>query len=180
MSADVIVQKYSQALFEAAEESKTTAVVASELEQIVKVFSQEESVSFFDSPFNTVDNKIMVAKSALEGKCSPQTFNFVITVVEKERVAFLSQINQAFQTLVRAQGGETEGTLFVAGEASEGFKAQVEAKLSQSLNKKVKLKVEKDPSLLSGYKVTVGGWTMDDSAQFHLNKIKEDISKRGI
>jgi F0F1-type ATP synthase delta subunit len=52
--------------------------------------------------------------------------------------------------------------------------------LSQTLNKKVKLSVQKDASLLSGYKVTVGGWTLDDSAQFHLNKIKEDISKRGI
>lgn len=180
MSADAIVQKYSRALFEAAEASKTTPVVAAELEQIAKVFSQEESVSFFGSPFNSVDNKIMVAKSALEGKCSPETFNFVIAVVEKDRVAFLASINDAFQALVRSLGGETEGTLFVAGEASENFKSQVEAKLSQSLNKKVKLKVEKDPSLLSGYKVTVGGWTMDDSAQFHLNKIKEDISKRGI
>jgi F-type H+-transporting ATPase subunit delta len=180
MSADAIVQKYSQALFEATEASKATLIVASELEQLTKIFSQEDSVAFFDSPFNTVDNKIMVAKSSLEGKCSPETFNFIITVVEKERVAFLSQINENYQALVRSLGGETEGTLFVAGEIAEGFKAQVESKLSQSLNKKVKLKVEKDPSLLSGYKVTVGGWTMDDSAQFHLNKIKEDISKRGI
>ncbi|MEQ1722137.1 MAG: ATP synthase F1 subunit delta [Pseudobdellovibrio sp.] len=180
MSADAIVQKYSQALFEATEASKATLTVASELEQLTKIFSQEDSVAFFDSPFNAVDNKIMVAKSSLEGKCSPETFNFIITVVEKERVAFLSQINDNYQALVRSLSGETEGTLFVAGEIAEGFKAQVESKLSQSLNKKVKLKVEKDPSLLSGYKVTVGDWTMDDSAQFHLNKIKEDISKRGI
>ena len=47
-------------------------------------------------------------------------------------------------------------------------------------SKKVKLTVKKDSSLLSGYKVTVGSWTLDDSAQFHLNKIKEDISKIGI
>jgi ATP synthase F1 delta subunit len=180
MSADAIVQKYSQALFEATELSKTTSAVALELEQLTKIFSQEGLIAFFDSPFNSTDNKIMVAKSALEGKCSPETFNFIITVVEKERVALLSRINEKYQVLVRSLGGETEGTLFVSGDIADGFRAQVESRLSQSLNKKVKLKVEKDPSLLSGYKVTVGGWTMDDSAQFHLNKIKEDISKRGI
>jgi ATP synthase F1 delta subunit len=180
MSVNAIVQKYSQALFEATQTSKTTLIVAPELAQLTNIFSQEDSVSFFDSPFNTRDNKVMVAKSALEGKCSAESFNFIITVVEKERIALLSQINDAYQALVRSLGGETEGTLFVSGEIAEDFKVQVENKLSQSLNKKVKLKVEKDPSLLSGYKVTVGGWTMDDSAQFHLNKIKEDILKRGI
>ena len=180
MSADVVVQKYSQALFEAAQMNKKTDAIAAELAQLTPIFAQADSVSFFNSPFNNNDTKVMVAKSSLEGKCSPETFNFIITLVEKERVALLAQINEAFQTTVRAQGGETEGVLYVAGEVTEAFKTQVETKLSQSLKKTVKLKVEKDASLLSGYKVTVGGWTMDDSAQFHLNKIKEDISKRGL
>lgn len=180
MSADTIVQKYSQALFATTEANKKTDVVASELNALVKTFTQEDSVGFFSSPFNSVDNKVMVAKSALEGKCAPETFNFLITVVEKERVALLSEINEAYQALARAKGGETEGTLYVAADVSDSFKAAVEAKLSQSFNKKVKLTVKKDSSLLSGYKVQLGGWTMDDSAQFHLNKIKEDISKRGI
>ncbi len=180
MSADILVQKYSQALFAATEENNKTELVAKELEQVTKIFSQQNSKVFFESPFNSTDTKTMVAKSALEGKCSPETFNFIITVVEKERISFLELINEAFQALLRAKGGETEGVLYIANEATEGFRAEVEARLSKTLNKKVKLKIEKDPSLISGYKVTVGGWTMDDSAQFHLNKIKEDISKRGI
>lgn len=180
MSADTIIQKYSQALFGATETNKTTDAVAAELAQLAPIFSQADAKVFFDSPFNTVDTKVMVAKATLEGKCSPETFNFMITIVEKERVSYLAQINESFQALVRAKGGETEGVLFVAGEANESFKAQVEAKVSQVLNKKVKLNIQKDPSLLSGFKVQLGGWTMDDSAQFHLNKIKEDISKRGI
>lgn len=180
MSADALVQKYSRALFEATEASKNTEIIAGELDQLTAIFSSDESRIFFDSPFNSTDTKIMVAKSALEGKCSAETFNFMVTLVEKERVSFLSLINEALQSLVRAKSGETEGVLYVASEATEGFRAQVEAGLSKSLNKKVRLTVEKDPQLLSGYKVTVGGWTMDDSAQYHLNKIKEDISKRGI
>lgn len=180
MSANLIVQKYSQSLFEATEENKKTETVAVELNQVVELFVQSETQSFFNSPFNTNDNKIMVAKSALEGKCSPELFNFMITLVKNDRVAFVAPINEAYQTLVRAKTGETEGVLYSASDISDQFKSQVEVKLSQTLNKKVKLTVQKDTSLLSGYKVTVGGWTLDDSAQFHLNKIKENISKRGI
>lgn len=180
MSAENVVLKYAQALFETTEASAKTQAIADELAAVAKIFSEKTALEFFTSPFNSADVKQMVAKSALEGKCSPETFNFVATVVQKERVGLLEQINEKYQTLVRAKGGETEGVLYVAGDTSAEFKAQVEAKLSAALNKKVTLKVEKNPALLSGYKVSVGGWTMDDSAQFHLNKIKEETSKRGI
>lgn len=177
MSADAIAKKYSQALFEIAEASKKTATTAFELEQVVKIFSQPSFSTFFASPFNSVETKVMVAKAALEGNCSVEIFNFLVTVVAKERLSFLSLINEVFQGLVRAKGGETEGVLYVPNEISPEFKAQVESKLSAALNKKVKLQVEKDPALLSGYKASIGGWTIDDSAQFHLNKIKEDVLK---
>lgn len=180
MSADTLVKKYSRSLFEATESSRNTEVIAGELQELTKAFSQNDVILFFKSPFNTVDTKVMVAKSTLEGKCSAETFNFMVLLVENERVGLLAQINNEYQALLRSKGGETEGTLFVASAISENFKTQVEAGVSKSLNKKVKLKIETDPSLISGYKVTVGGWTMDDSAQHHLTKIKEDILKRGI
>lgn len=180
MSADSIIQKYSLSLFEACEENKKTEAVASELTQAVGLFVQPDVSLFFTSPFNASDNKIMVAKSALEGKCSPEVFNFIIMLVKNDRMAFLSDINEAFQTLVRAKSGETEGVLTVASDVSEQFKVQVEAQISKQLSKKVKLTVKKDPTLLSGYKISVAGWVFDDSAQFHISKIKEEISKRGI
>ena len=180
MSADAIIQKYAQSLFEACETLKATDVLAPQLESVSQIFAQTEAQTFFNSPFNSPDNKVMVAKSALEGKCAPELFNFLITLVRNDRVAFVAQINETFQGLVRSKSGETEGVLYVAQPVADTFKAQVEAKLSQTLNKKVKLSVQPDASLISGYKVTVGGWTLDDSAQYHLNKIKDEISKRGI
>jgi len=180
MSADAIVKTYSSSLFAAAEENKNTDQMAAELLQITKIFIQPDVMAFFSSPFNANDNKVMVAKSALEGKCSPETFNFIILLVQNERIAFLNEIGESFQALVRAKTGETEGVLSVASEVSDQFKTQVEERLSKQLNKKVKLTVQKDPTLLSGYKISVAGWVFDDSAQLHLNKIKEEILKRGI
>lgn len=180
MSADQVVQKYSQALFDACVVNKNVDAVASELAQVTKLFCQTDAQSFFNSPFNSVDNKVMVAKSALEGKCAPEVFNFIVTVVEKNRMMLLQQMSEAMSALVRASGGQTEGVLYSASDVAPAFVSEVEAKVGAVLNKKVKLKSQKDASLLAGYKISVGGWTMDDSAQFHLNKIKEDISKRGI
>lgn len=178
MSADLLRKKYSQALFEVAEASGSAGQISHELQQISKVFSQDENINFFSSPHNTIDTKLALAKSALEGRCSKEVFNFISLVVENERVAQLAGICDAYQALVRTKSGETEGVLSVPGEVSGGFRERVEEELSRSLNKKVRLKIEKDASLISGYRATVGGWTVDDSAQFHLNKIKENISQR--
>ena len=127
MSADALVKKYSRSLFEATESSKNTETIAREMQEITTIFSQEDVKTFFKSPFNTVDTKVMVAKSTLEGKCSAETFNFMILLVENERVGLLAQINQNYQVLLRSKGGETEGVLFVATAISETFRSQVEA-----------------------------------------------------
>lgn len=180
MSADAVVEKYSQALLEVVSAAGKAEIIAQELNTVSKIFAEESVANFFESPFNSADSKLMVAKSALEGKCSPETFNFITMLVKNERMSALTQINDSFQVAVRALSGETEGILYMATPPSAEFMAQVEAKLSTTLNKKVRLKSETDTALLSGFKVTVGGWTLDDSAQFHLNKLKEDISKRGM
>lgn len=178
MSANLIVSRYSKALFETTEQLGKSAAASKELAAVAQIFSDEKTIEFFTSPNNTLETNIVAAKSSLEGKCSTEVFNFMSLLVENGRVALLVQINESYQAMVSSKGGETEGTLYVPAEVSGGFKAKVEEELSRTLHKKVKLKVEKDAALIAGFKATVGGWTVDDSAQFHLNRIKENVSKR--
>ena len=176
MSTEAIIQKYSQALFDVAAQGKA-GVLAFEVDAVSKIFGTKQAQQFFTSPFNSTDNKVLVAKATLEGRCIPEVFNYMVTLVENERIGLVLQINDQFQTLTQSLSGEARGILYSAVEPTEEFKAQVEQKLSESLKRKVSLKAQKDPTLLSGYKVTIGSWTIDDSAQFHLNKLKEDISR---
>jgi len=180
MSAHTIIEKYGTALFETASAAGTTAKVGAELDVVAKIFSDKATVEFFANPFNSKDNKTMVAKAALEGKTSPEIFNFVIALVQNERIEFIAKISEFFNKKSAQIGGEAEGVLYAAQEPSADFKAKLEAKVSDVLKKKVHLKVQTDKSLISGFKVQVGGWTLDDSAQNHLKKLTEDLSKRGL
>jgi F-type H+-transporting ATPase subunit delta len=177
MSADAIIQKYSEALAEFTAQGKT-GVLAFEVDAVAKVFAAAPAQEFFNSPFNSVEQKVSVAKASLEGKCLPEVFNFFVMLVENERVGLVTKINERFQEIVRSQSGEDQGILYSAIAPTESFKNQVEQKLSESLKRKVTLKAIHDPSLISGYKVTVGSWTIDDSALFHINKLKEEISRK--
>lgn len=180
MSADIIVDKYTNAMFETSAAAGTTAKVSAELSTVAKAFADKGAVEFFQNPFNSKDNKMMVAKSTLEGKVSAEIFNFMITLVQNERVHLIAKISDLFNEKVSQMGGEAEGILFAAQEPSAEFKAKLEAKVSDVLKKKIHLKVQTDKSLISGFKVQVGGWTLDDSAQNHLKKLTEDLSKRGL
>lgn len=180
MSADIVVEKYSSAMFETSQAAGTVAKVSSELAAVAAAFADKTATEFFKNPFNSKDNKTMVAKATLEGKVSAEIFNFVIALVQNERIHLIAQISEAFQEKASQIGGEAEGVLFAAQEPTADFKAKLETKVSEVLKKKVKLKVQTDKSLISGFKVQVGGWTLDDSAQNHLKKLTEDLSKRGL
>lgn len=103
MSSEAIIQKYSQALFETATQGKP-GVFAFEIDVVSKQFGSESSLQFFTSPFNTLDNKVLVAKASLEGKCLPEVFNYIVMLVENDRVGFVLEINEKFQSLVRSIG----------------------------------------------------------------------------
>lgn len=179
MSSNNIVNKYAKSLFDVTYANGTAGDVGQQLVEVTKAFSPEV-VAFFQSPFNSEDNKQTVAKTALEGKVAAETFNFVLTLVKNDRVLFLNEITKEFSALVQASAGITKGKLFAPQEVSAEFLKQVEATASKALGKKVELAFEKNPHLVAGFKVEVAGWTMDDSAQAHLKILKDDLIKRGL
>ncbi len=179
MSSNNIVNKYAKSLFDVTYANGTAGGAGQQLVEVAKAFSPDV-VAFFQSPFNSEDNKLTVAKAALEGKVAAETFNFVIMLVKNERVSLLNDITKAFSALVQASAGITKGKLFAAQEVSAEFLTKVEAVASKALGKKVELAYEKNPSLVAGFKVEVAGWTMDDSAQAHLKILKDDLIKRGL
>ncbi len=179
MSTNIVVKKYAKALFDVTYQKGSAGEVASQLSELSKIFTSEIT-TFFSSPFNSSENKITVAKSALEGKCTAETFNFVITLVQNERVYLMSEISKELSLLVQESAGITKGKLYSSQPVSADFIKLVEAKATQALGKKVELIFEQDETLIAGYKVDVAGWTMDDSAQAHLKILKDDLMKKGL
>lgn len=179
MTNETLIKKYSKALFEVTYEKGTAGESAQQLLEVSKAFS-EDVVLFFKNPFNQMENKLSVAKSAIEGKVSVEVFNFICLLVEKNRVGLISEMAKDFSTLVQSSAGITKGKLFAATNVSAEFIKQVEEQASKTLGKKVELTFEKDQALIAGYKVQVGGWTMDDSAEAHLRILKEELIKKGL
>ncbi len=178
MSALNLASKYAQALFETAQPELRTKIIA-ELKQLVPLFDKS-IVEFFQSPHNTIETKKSVLNMALEGKTSPEVFNFMHTLVLNERLAVLDKIAAEFEKLGMTSLGATRGTLWAATEVGPEFIKKVEEQATKAIGRKVELKFERRPELVAGFKVQVGGWTLDDSAAAHLRILKDDLMKRGL
>jgi len=178
-AANPVVQKYAKALFDVTYDKGTSGEGAQQLTEISKAFSSDV-LSFFGNPFNSLENKVSIVRSTFEGKAIPEVFNFLCLLAENNRMGLLSDIARDYSAQVQLAAGITKGKLFSAVEISQEFLKQVEAQASKTLGKKVELVFEKDPSLVAGYKVQVGGWTMDDSADAHLRILKDELLKKGL
>ena len=72
----MVIDKYAKAFFDVTYEKGIAGECAAQISEISKAFTAD-IVMFFKNPFNSTENKLSVAKSAIEGKCSVETFNFI-------------------------------------------------------------------------------------------------------
>lgn len=179
MKLNSVVSKYSKALFDVTYKNGKSGEIAQEISQLTQCFKKEET-SFFSNPFISQSDKLTALKSSLEGRVSVETMNFMSLLAEKNRIGLLSDIAQNYSTLVQEAAGITKGKIYAPIQLDPSYISQVESAVSKTLNKKITLVFEKDENLIAGYKVQVGSWTIDDSAQIHLKIIKDELTKRGL
>ncbi len=179
MSTNNVSSKYAKSLFDATYQNGKSGETAQQLLEIAKAFDTQ-TTTFFKNPFNSHADKLKVVNATFEGKVSSELINFINLLVEKNRVGLIAEIAKDYSQLVQAAAGITKGKIFSATDLTADYIKQVEATASKALNKKIELSFEKDESLIAGYKVQVGGWTLDDSANAHLKILKDELMKRGL
>ncbi len=179
MKSNTVAVKYAKSLFDVTYENGKSGEVATQLMEISKAFDKSVMV-FFENPFNLNQDKIAAVKNTLEGKVSPEVLNFMALLIDKNRMGLMSEISREYSTQVQAAAGITKGKIFSATLLEPSYIQQVEAAVSKNLGRKIELSFEKDDSLIAGYKVQVGGWTLDDSINTQLKTLKEELMKRGL
>jgi ATP synthase F1 delta subunit len=179
MKSNAVTAKYSKALFDVTYTNGKSGEVAKQLLEIAKIMDKS-ALSFFENPFNLSNDKQAVVQNTFEGKTAPEVVNFINLLAENNRMGLIAEIAKEYSTLVQSAAGITKGKIFAAQALDQSYIEQVEATVSKTLNRKIELSFEKDENLIAGYKVQVGGWTLDDSANTHLKILKDELMKRGL
>lgn len=177
MSERKIARRYADALFTSISDKSKVLSIWEELNGIVSLINvSKEFKNIIKNPTISVKEKAAVFTALhKQNKLSTELYNFIIILVEKQRLAVLPEIGGALHELVLQSEGKVEATVVFAEQAKDSIKQEVIKQLEKVTKKKIILKEEVDPSIIGGVKVRFGSSLYDATIKGQLERLKVSL-----
>ena len=173
-----IAQNYASALLSIAMDEKKVQDYQNEVKELMKIIKDNlDFLMLLDSRFLTVEERKQKVSEILVN-FSSDVINFIKIIVEHNRVSYLEDILQAFNTLCNESRDIVEGLIYTAFPLEEKTLQKIKQKISQIENHDVDLIVKIDPSLIGGVKVVINSHVYDGSIKNKLEQMQVDLSRK--
>ena len=173
-----ISRKYARAFFDRARSDSLVQQTLQELRVIQGVLVADPNIRrVFSSPLITPSDKKEIIQNAFGSKVSPAVLDILNLMNEKRRLEFFEGVVLAFEGLSDEASNIVRGSVFSANELNADFKKSLENKIQRMTEKNVLLSYQVDPHLMGGVTVRVGGLTINDSLDFQLTKMNDELNR---
>ena len=175
-----IAQNYASALLSIAIEDNKVIDYQKEVKELRKIIRDNpDFLLLIDSRFLTINERKEKAQEILKG-FSNDVVNFIKIIIEHNRVNYLEDILQAFNTLCNENRDILEGLIYTAFPLDEKTFNKIKNKISQVEHHDVDLITKIDPSLIGGVKVVINSHIYDGSIKNQLEQMQVDLSRKEI
>ncbi|MBT1072297.1 F0F1 ATP synthase subunit delta [Pelotalea chapellei] len=179
MINNTIAKRYAKALVQIGSENGQVDSFRKELAAINDLFAANADVgAAFANPAFTAEQKRQIMKElVVKLGCSELVGNFLMLLVDKNRVAFLSQIVHTYETFSDEQSGTIRPVIRTAFPLEENQVNLIQGALEKKSGKKVIPEVAIDKSLLGGVVIQIGDIAYDSSVKTQLKRIQDILQK---
>lgn len=179
MINNTIARRYAKALVQLGAEGGLVDSFRDELAAVDAMFAANvELRSAFANPAFTAEQKKEIMKELIgKLKSSELVANFLLLLVDKNRVAFLNQIVQTYATLADEFSGVIRPVIRTAFPLDDSQVASIQNALEKKSGKKVVAQVAVDQSLLGGVVTQIGDIAYDNSVKTQLKRIQDILQK---
>lgn len=179
MTNNTIAKRYAKSLVQLGSEEGVVDRFRTELAAFERLFAlNPELKAAFADPALTHQQKKEIMKSLIaKASVSELVGNFLLLLVDKNRVAFLGQIVQAYQKLADEFSGVIRPNIKTAFALDESQVASIKGALEKKTGKKVIPEVSVDESLLGGVVTQIGDIAYDSSVKTQLIRIQDILQK---
>jgi F-type H+-transporting ATPase subunit delta len=169
--------RYALSLFELSKDEKIVEEIDANVTLIQKAIqSSQDFKNFINNPTLKKDERINVINILGKNYNLNNYFvNFLKILVEKNRIFFLEKILKDFKLILSDFRGEINAIVSMPTKISDAQVKDIEATLNSLLKKKINLDFKLDPSLISGAKLQIGSYMIDDTAKSKFNKILNNL-----
>ena len=170
-----IAQTYAEALYSLALEEKKLQKLQDEAKELSSVIDDNEDfLMLLNSRFMSVNERKEIADKILKD-FDANIINLVKVIVDNNRIDYLSDILQAFNSLCNEYRGIKEGLIYSAFPLDKQTINAVKNKISQIEQMEIELIAKIDPSLIGGIKVVINSHVYDGSIKNQLEKMNIDL-----
>jgi F-type H+-transporting ATPase subunit delta len=176
---NTLARRYAKALVQIGSEDGLIDRFRDELTAIERVFSANADLKavFANPAFTSEQKKEIMRELVAKVNCSELVGNFLLLLVDKNRVAFLDQIVHTYATLADEQSGIIRPVIRTAFALDDSQVASIQSALEKKSGKKVIPQVTVDQSILGGVITQIGDTAFDSSVKTQLKRIQDILQK---
>ncbi len=176
MLTQEVAQKYARAIFASSKDKNLLDKVFDDLTDLNKyVISEKSLMNFLNSPNVFIENKIRLIKEVFSNRMDRLVVEFLVVLVDKKRIGFLSDIIDEYVRLVEADKGIGRVTAITAIPMNDNEKTELKSKLHTKTNLKIKLEEKVDKSIIGGMIVVMYNEIIDGSIRYQLEQVSEQL-----
>jgi F-type H+-transporting ATPase subunit delta len=160
----------------ASEAGKAGSFVA-DVEQLIPVFKDSETIAFFKSPLFSAADKEKTIETALGGKLDATLADFLKLLAKNGRLGLFPQIIEEFKESASGGKGAKRGEVFSSSELSDSEKQNITAAIEKKLNTQVNLDFKVKADLIGGIEAKVGSYIIEDSLSSSLRNLNDSLKR---
>lgn len=180
MSGGPIPVRYAQALLEIAVEANNVASIRRELDLFAEAYRQSQDLrTVLHNPSILADDRRALVR-ALGKKLGLSTLitNFLLLLVDKDRMKFIVEISQHLGKLADDAQGLVRAHVTSAFELPAPQQARMKDLLAKLTGRSVILETAVDPNLLGGVVTRVDGKVYDGSLRTQLAQLRQAAARQ--
>jgi F-type H+-transporting ATPase subunit delta len=176
---NAIARRYAKALVQLGAEGGLIDRFREELSVVNSLFRANSDLraAFADPALTHEQKKSIMKELADKVSCSELVKNFLMLLVDKNRVAFLGQIVHTYEKLADEFTGVIRPIIKTAFPLDDSQINLIQSTLEKKSGKRVVSQVIVDTSLLGGIVTQIGDTAYDNSVKTQLKRIKDILQK---
>ncbi len=173
-----VARKYARAMFLSSKEKNIMDAAFEQLEDLRQFLSKDRSLlDFLCSPNIEITNKRDTVRSVFGDRFDRLVVEFLLVLVDKNRISHLEEVIDEFIRLVEAEKGIARATIITAVPLTDTEKADLTDRLTTKTGLKVELEERVDKSVLGGMIVILHDEIIDGSVRYGLDLLREKLAK---
>ena len=171
-----VATRYAGALFTASEVVGQSADIAESYRLLYEAVKGDQQLrTFLESPQVSTDEKRDLMRGVLTDKVESLLVDFVILLIDKNRIEFFRDIGVEFIHLVEKSQGFRRAVATTAVPMAEDLSEQLSNKLAEAVGAKIILQNKIDPQVIGGVSVQMGDEIIDDTVRTNLARLRKAL-----